>query len=56
MGDARLAWRAHENLELSVVGRNLLNGRFYEFGNDEWLGSRATAMRPEVYGQVIYRY
>lgn len=56
VGDARLAWRAHENLELSVVGRNLLNGRFYEFGNDEWLGSRATAMRPEVYGQVIYRY
>jgi len=56
VGDARLAWHANRNLEFSVVGRNLLNGNFYQYGDDNWLGARATEVRPEVYGQVICRY
>jgi iron complex outermembrane receptor protein len=56
VGDVRLAWRPNKNLELSVVGRNLGNGKFYEFGNDQILGALATEVVPEVYGQVVWRY
>jgi iron complex outermembrane receptor protein len=55
VGDARLAWHAKKNLEFSVVGRNLFNGNFYEFGNDSYMGAQATEVQPEVYGQVIWR-
>ena len=56
VGDIRLAWRPNKNLELSVVGRNLGNGKFYEFGNDIYLNALATEVVPEVYGQVAWRY
>ncbi len=56
VGDVRLAWHPNKNLELSVVGRNLCNGKFYEYANDENLGSIATEVSPEVYGQVAWRY
>lgn len=55
VGDARLAWHARKNLELSVVGRNLFNGNFYEYGNDSYLGAQATEVQPEVYGQIVWR-
>ena len=56
VGDVRLAWRPNQHLELAVVGRNLGNGKFYEFGNDNILGTLATEVVPEVYGQVVWRY
>jgi iron complex outermembrane recepter protein len=56
VGDARLAWHARKNLEISVVGRNLFNGNFYEFGNDGFMGTMATEVQPEVYGQIIWRH
>ena len=49
-------WRPNQHLELAVVGRNLGNGKFYEFGNDNILGTLATEVVPEVYGQVVWRY
>ena len=52
----RLAWPPNKNLELAVVGRNLGNGKFYEFGNDIYLNALATEVVPEVYGQVTWRY
>jgi iron complex outermembrane recepter protein len=55
VADVRLAWHAQKNLELSIVGRNLLNGQFYEFGSDNFLGTQATKVQPEVYGQIIWR-
>ncbi len=55
-GDARLAWRYTENLEFSVVGRNLLAGTRAEFGNDQLLGMLHTMVEPEVYGQLSWRY
>ena len=42
VGNVRLAWHPNKNLELSVVGRNLGNGKFYEFGNDNIFGTVAT--------------
>ena len=36
--------------------RNLGNGKFYEFGNDNILGAVATEVVPEVYAQVAWRY
>jgi len=56
VGDIRLAWHARRNLELSVVGRNLFNGSFRQFGNDSFMGTRSTAVQPEGYGQVVWRY
>ncbi len=56
VGDVRLAWHPNKNLELSVVGRNLGNGKFFEFGNDNILGAVATEVVPEVYGQLALRY
>ena len=56
VGDVRLAWRYTENLEFSVVGRNLLAGTRAEFGNDQLLGMLHTLVDPEVYGQLSWRY
>ncbi|MDZ7615376.1 MAG: TonB-dependent receptor, partial [Patescibacteria group bacterium] len=55
VGDIRLAWRSKKHLELSVVGRNLLKGPHTEYGDDRNLGTLHTQVRPEVYGQVIWR-
>ncbi len=56
VGDARLCWHCEKNLELSVVGRNLLKGPHQEFGNDPWTGTIHTDVEPEVYGQLVWRY
>ena len=50
--DARLSWRPVHNLELAIVGQNLLDKRHAEFG--------AAAARQEiersVYGKVTWRF
>jgi iron complex outermembrane receptor protein len=50
--DLRLAWRATDNWELSVVGQNLLDHQHPEFGG--------VAMRQEiprsVYGKITWRF
>ena len=56
VGNVRLAWHPNDHFEFSVVGRNLGNGRFYEFGNDVYPCAIATEVGPEVYGQVAWRY
>jgi iron complex outermembrane recepter protein len=52
-GDIRLAWRPRRNLELSVVGQNLLAGKHYEFVYDT---CAPTEIEPGVYGMVSWRY
>ena len=54
VGDVRLAWRPRKNLELSVVGQNLLDGRHYEFVASE--AAFPTEVKPGVYGMVSWRY
>lgn len=39
-----------------LVGRNLFDGHFYEFGNDGFMGTMATEVQPEIYGQVVWRH
>jgi iron complex outermembrane recepter protein len=53
--DTRLGWRPNKHFEFALVGRNLCNGHFYEFGSDPFLGTQATEVEPEVYGQIVWR-
>jgi iron complex outermembrane receptor protein len=52
--DARLAWRARKNLELSVAGRNLGHGYYSEY--TPLTSQVAYKVGPEVYGQITWRY
>ena len=54
--DLRLAWHASPNLEMFVVGRNLLDQEHAEFGLDTLTGGTATEVQQEVYGGVTWRY
>jgi len=51
--DVRLGWRPTDDLELEIVGQNLLQGHHAEFGND---GPNAVEIRRGCYGQVTWRY
>jgi iron complex outermembrane receptor protein len=52
--DIRLAWRPRHNLELAVVGQNLLAGKHYEFVTDA--AATATEVEPGAYGMITWRY
>jgi iron complex outermembrane receptor protein len=52
--DARLAWKPVKNLELAVVGQNLLQKRHLEFGQNELLFP--TQVPRGVYGKVTWHY
>ncbi len=54
--DLRAAWRPRRNLELALVGRNLLDSAHLEFGDDMWAGTIATQVPRSVYGQLTWRY
>jgi iron complex outermembrane receptor protein len=49
--DLRLAWRASESWELSLVGQNLLHDRHFEFGAPEARGE----MQRAVYAKAAWR-
>jgi len=49
--DARLAWKPRDDLELAVVGQNLLDNHHPEFG-----GSPSVEIRRSVYGTITYRW
>ncbi|MEX0643087.1 MAG: TonB-dependent receptor [Pirellulales bacterium] len=53
--DARLGWRPTANLELSVVGQNLLQEERLEFV-DFADTSAPTAVPRGIYGQIVWRY
>jgi iron complex outermembrane receptor protein len=53
--DARLAWQATPHLELSVVGRNLLDPRHPEFANDFYMPYRSEVER-SVYAKIALRF
>jgi len=52
--DARLAWKARENLELSVVGQNLLDSNRLEF--DPELTTLPTEVERGLYGKCTWRF
>jgi iron complex outermembrane receptor protein len=54
--DARLAAWLTPNVELSVVGRNLLDGEHPEFESDTFAGAQATQVQRSVYGMMTWTY
>jgi len=53
--DLRLAWQASKNLQVSLVGQNLLQGHHLEFKDFE-LGLQETQVRRGVYGMISWTY
>ena len=53
--DARLAWRPHAGVELSVVGQNLLESRHLEF-DQEALGPPRSFVPRSVYFKLDWRF
>ena len=53
--DVHLGWNPVKNLELSLVGRNLLNDSHQEF-MDSTLGVPITEVERSVYGKVTWRF
>jgi iron complex outermembrane recepter protein len=52
--DSRLAWRAGESLEFSVVGQNLIAPRHLEFADT--LGINGTLIARRVFAKVQWRF
>ena len=53
--DARVAWRPMEDLELAVVGRNLVEDDNLEFRSSTIL-LQDTEVERAVYGQVMWKF
>ncbi len=53
--DARLGWRPTQNLELSLVGQNLLANRHAEFRPSS-ITTQATEVERSVYGRITLRF
>jgi iron complex outermembrane receptor protein len=53
--DARLAWRPREDLELALVGRNLLNSQHEEYDDIITL-SVPTEVQRGIYGMITWRF
>jgi iron complex outermembrane receptor protein len=54
--DARLGWRPKENLEISIVGQNLLDDRHPEFGQPWFIHYVPTEVEHSVYGKVTWHF
>ncbi len=54
--DARLAWRPCANVELSLVGQNLLDNHHPEFGTNPFIRSPLIEIRRSVYGMVTWHF
>lgn len=52
--NARVAWRPVENLELSLTGRNLLEGRHAEFIGETFI--TPTEVERSIYGQIRWDF
>ncbi|MHB1036924.1 MAG: TonB-dependent receptor plug domain-containing protein [Pirellulales bacterium] len=54
--DARLGWRPWTNLELAVVGQNLLESHHREFSHDIASSMQVTEVDRGVYGTATWRF
>ncbi len=54
--DARLAWRPRKNLELALVGQNLLERRHAEFAGYDFFEVLATEVPRSLYGKVTWQF
>ncbi len=53
--DARIAWRPTEDLELALIGRNLLDSEHEEFASTLF-NNVPTAVEREIYGKITWRF
>lgn len=51
VADARVAWQAAKNVQVSLVGRNLFDKHHFEQA-----GAQATEVEQSVYGKLLLRY
>lgn len=54
--DARLAWRVGKNLEIALVGQNLLDDHHPEFGTSPLVRSPLVEIQRAVYGTGVWRF
>jgi iron complex outermembrane receptor protein len=54
--DVRLAWRPQPDLELSLVGQNLLDPHHPEFGTSALVRSPLVEIERRVYGKLTWRF
>jgi len=54
--DARLAWRPRQNLEIAVVGQNLLDNHHPESGTSTSIRAPVVEIQRSVYGKVTCRF
>jgi iron complex outermembrane receptor protein len=54
--DIRLGWNARKNLEISIVGQNLLEPHRFEFGTSQFTQTIPTPVPRGVYGQVAFKF
>jgi len=54
--DARLGWRATKNLEISVIGQNLLDDHHPEFGTSPLVLAPLVEIRRTVYAKAAWRF
>jgi iron complex outermembrane recepter protein len=54
--DAQMAWHARKNLEIAVVGQNLLDDHHPEFGTSPLVRSPLVELRRGVFTKVTWRF
>jgi len=54
--DCRLGWEPVRNLELSIVGQNLLDSQHSEFNEELFVNSLSTEIERGVYGRITMRF
>lgn len=54
--DARLGWRPRQDLELSIVGQNLVDSHHSEFGPDAFVKTSPTEVERSVYGKITWSF
>jgi len=54
--DARIAWRPRNNLELTLVGQNLLDPQRPEFDQDTFLDVAISEVERSVYGKITWQF
>ena len=54
--DARIAWRPKRDMELSIVGQNLLDAHHPEYTSSRFVHEVATEVQRGVYGMVTVEY
>lgn len=53
--DVRVAWSPRKDLEIAIVGRNLLDDQHPEFA-PTFIGTQKSEVQRSVYGTVVWRY